>query len=318
MYYRVFPLTRSFDEYGLVYSVPEDLKSKIHTWILVEVPFQKSTQLAVCYEEIWELDESYDASAIKEIVQIIDVNFNLSELQCEIIAFIARYYIVAIHNVVSLFFPTNLIEKIKKETIFKVNPKQYSYTRENTISLSEKQAEIYKSISNGASLRHLLYGVTWSGKTQIYMKLIEDNLKTWKQTLLLIPEIILTSQISERIMEVFGTQVISLHSWVSAAKKTQFWIDIYSGNAKIVIGTRSALFYPYSNLGTIIMDEEHDQSYISDSAPRYSTKDVAEKISSIGHIPLVLASGTPTATSFYKSLQWEYSLHQLLEVYGKK
>jgi primosomal protein N' len=102
----------------------------------------------VCYEEIWELDDSYEASAVKEISKVLDVNFSLSKLQCEIVAFMARYYIVAIHNVVSLFFPTNLLEKIKKETILKVTPKEYSYSHQKDILLSEKQLEIYKSISS--------------------------------------------------------------------------------------------------------------------------------------------------------------------------
>ncbi len=317
MYYRVFPLWRSFDDYGLVYRVSEALAPHVSAWVLVEVPFQTSSQLAVCYEEIWELQDNYRDDAVKDIIQIIDVPYKLSQLQCEIIAFMARYYIVPVHHVVSLFFPINLIEKIKKETIFKMSPKEYSYLPDNWIILSEKQEEIFIKIKSSNNLRHLLYGVTWSGKTQLYMKLIEQNLILWKQTLLLIPEIILTSQIGERIKEEFGRQVILLNSSVSAAKKTQLWIDIYSGNAKIIIGTRSALFYPYQNLGMILMDEEHDQSYISDTAPRYSTKEVAEKMSTIGHIPLILASWTPTAVSFYKALKWEYELHQLLEIYGK-
>jgi primosomal protein N' (replication factor Y) len=116
-----------------------------------------------------------------------------------------------------------------------------------------------------------------------------------------------------RLKKVFWEQIIILHSGVSAAKKSQLWIDIYTWNAKIIVWTRSSLFYPYSNLWTIIVDEEHDNSYISDNAPRYNALEVAEKITDVYNIPLLLASWTPKVTTMYRWLKWDFTLLQLLE-----
>ena len=109
--------------------------------------------------------------------------------------------------------------------------------------------------------------------------------------------------------------MIILSSTVTEAKKTQYWIDIHSGKAKIIVGTRSALFYPYSNLGTIIVDEEQDQSYVSDSAPRYSSLDIVSQMSELLDIPVILASGTPSVESMYRAMKGEYQLVSLLEKY---
>jgi len=263
-------------------------------------------------EEVNIKNIDYDISNIREIEEIYENIIFLSLIQLKIILFVSQYYIVPIHHALALFFPRNLKEKIQKQTVHKIKPSIFSYKIAN-IQLSLEQESIYKKIQDTTQNKHLIYGVTWSGKTQIYMKIIEENLKSWRQTLLLIPEIILTSQIGERVIEVFWKDVIILHSGVSPAKKSQYWMDIYSWNAKIVIGTRSSLFYPYNNLWAIIIDEEHDESYISDAAPRYHTLDVAEKISELSEIPLILGSWTPRVSTFYRALQWEFQLLQLLE-----
>lgn len=314
MYYRVIPFARTFDTYGLIYKVPDNFKDAIKPGKIVLVPFKKSFELALCYWEVWEDELNCQKEDIKNIEHIhSDFEF-LWEKYLEIISYIAQRYFAPIHHCVWLFFPKNLVEKIQKDTYQKIKISEYSYS-DTELQLSDSQKDIYENIVSKEKHKHLVYGVTGSGKTQIYMKLIEDNLKEWKQTLLLIPEIILTSQIGERIVQVFGQDVVILHSGVSAAKKSKYWMDIYHGNAKIIIGTRSSLFYPYKDLGTIIIDEEHDKSYISDSVPRYHTLDVAERISEKFHIPLVLWSGTPLATTLYRWLRWDFEVHQLLEVY---
>jgi primosomal protein N' (replication factor Y) len=163
----------------------------------------------------------------------------------------------------------------------------------------------------------LLYGITWSGKTEIYIKRIQQQLENNKQSLLLIPEIILSNQLSTKIKQVFWDDVLIINSTVSAAKRTSYWMDIYTGKAKIIVWTRSALFYPYNNLWLIIVDEEHDNSYVSDQAPRFHSLDIVNKISDILRIPLLLASGTPSVTTMYKSIKWEYKQVTLLEKYKR-
>jgi primosomal protein N' (replication factor Y) len=164
----------------------------------------------------------------------------------------------------------------------------------------------------------LLFWVTWSWKTEIYIKLINDVIRTWKQALLLIPEIILWNQTLEKIKKVFWNDVIIINSTVSEAKKTKYFLDILHNKAKIILWTRSALFYPYDNLWLIIIDEEHDNSYISEKAPKYSSVEVAEKIVEISWkegVKLLLASGTPSIDSMYFGVKGKYELVSLLEKY---
>jgi primosomal protein N' (replication factor Y) len=314
MYYRVIPFKRTFDTYGLIYNAPKELFSDIAPGKIVIVPFRDTEELALCVSEVAESELNCETENIKNIISVFWDFIFLEKRQLELINYVSRHYITPIHHALWLYFPRNLIEKIAKNTLDKIKISEYVYT-ESEIKLSKTQTDIYNKITWSTQNKHLLYWVTWSGKTQIYMKIIEDNLKEWKQTLLLIPEIILTSQIGERVKEVFWEDVIILHSGVTAAKKSKYWMDIHKWNAKIIIGTRSSLFYPYNKLWAIIIDEEHDSSYISDQAPRYHSLGVAEKISELYKIPLVLWSWTPRTTTLYRWMQWEFQVLQLLEKY---
>ena len=316
MYYRIIPFKRTFDTYWLVYKIPKILESQVAVWKIVKIPLQKTLELGILVSETSLEDINYSHDDIREIEEVLLDFIFLSAQQLWVIDFISKHYITPIHHALQLYFPKNLLEKIQKETFHKIKTQEYPYQNTLSFELNQKQNEVFDNIqSDTSNWKYLLYGVTGSGKTEIYMKLISENLKKEKQTLLLIPEIILTSQIGQRIQEVFWEKVIILHSGVSAAKKTQYWMDIHSWDAKIIIGTRSALFYPYNNLWMIIIDEEHDQSYNSDSAPRYNTLDVAEYISSTMDIPLLLGSWTPRVTTLYRWLQWEFEVLQLLEKY---
>jgi len=313
MYYRVIPFSQSFDTYGLIYR-SDDIYQE---WCLVEVPYWKSTDLAICVWRLSQDDLNCKAESIKDIIWEYWEEFCfLSPEQLELVCFISTHYITPIHNVLALFFPRNLYEKITKRTLSKIKVSEYIY-QIPTIKLTSEQEKIYTNIHSKNHLHHLIYGVTGSWKTQIYMKIILDTLQAWKQSLLLIPEIILTSQIGERMKATFWNDVLILHSGVTAAKKAKYWMDIHNWNAKIIIGTRSSLFYPYNNLWCIIIDEEHDSSYISDSAPRYHSLDVAQRLSQLYDIPLILWSGTPRVSTLYKWLKWDFQVLQLLEKYSE-
>lgn len=311
MYYRVIPFSQSFDTYGVIYRSDDTYQE----WCILEVPYGKSTDLAIC---VWKISQDTLNCKIESIKDIIWVYWEefcfLSLEQLELVSFISTHYITPIHNALALFFPKNLYEKIKKHTFSKIKISEYIY-QISAIILSREQENIYRKIHSKNHLHHLIYGVTGSWKTQIYMKIILDTLQTWKQSLLLIPEIILTSQIEDRMKAIFWDDVLVLHSGITAAKKAKYWMDVHSWNAKIIIGTRSSLFYPYNNLWCIIIDEEHDSSYISDSTPRYHSLDVAQRISQLYDIPLVLWSGTPRVSTFYKWLKWDFQVLQLLEKY---
>lgn len=162
--------------------------------------------------------------------------------------------------------------------------------------------EIEKSIINNKYEQYLIFGVTGSGKTEIYLQLIESILKKEKTAILLVPEISLTPQMINRFIARFGKEQLAvLHSKLSIGERHDEWNRIREGKAKIVIGARSAIFAPIQNLGIIIIDEEHDQSYKSETLPKYNAKEVANKIAKEGKIPLILGSATPDITTFYNS-----------------
>ncbi len=174
------------------------------------------------------------------------------------------------------------------------------------LKLTEEQKEAYqkieKAIDENRYEEFLLYGVTGSGKTEVYLQLIEKTIKTNKSAIMLVPEISLTPQMIERFVSRFSKeQVAVLHSKLSIGERHDEWERIKNNEAKIVIGARSAIFAPFENLGLIIIDEEHDMSYKSEGAPRYSAKEVAEFIGKNKKIPVVLGSATPDLKTFYNA-----------------
>ena len=159
----------------------------------------------------------------------------------------------------------------------------------------------------------LLFGVTGSGKTEVYMSVIEKKLSENKTAIMLVPEISLTPQVLANFKARFGEDVAILHSGLSAGERYDEWRRILVGEAKIVIGARSAVFAPIKNVGVIIVDEEHESSYISESNPRYNAIDVAKFRSNYNGCQLVLASATPDIGSYAKAMSGEYNLVELPE-----
>jgi len=327
MYILVSPFTKTFDEIWLVYFVPSFLEKDIKIWHLVEIPMKSKIELAIILEILPHPNPlltgegiiGIDISKIKSIISIKNNNILLKEYQFTLVKWIAKYYFCSIHNALNLFFPKNLREKLEKGKleIGKTTYNPYLQGEGKDINkLSEVQNKAFNEIKSSKNNKILFYWITWSGKTEIYIKLIDECIRSWKQALLLIPEIILTAQISTKIQANFGEDnVIILNSSISPANKTKHWLNIYSWQTKIIVGTRSSLFYPFNDLGLIIIDEEHDRSYISDKNPRYHSNEVAEKISDLLNIKMILGSGTPSIKNMYKSIKGNYKLVTLLEKY---
>ncbi|MBQ2696533.1 MAG: primosomal protein N' [Clostridia bacterium] len=154
----------------------------------------------------------------------------------------------------------------------------------------------------------LLHGVTGSGKTEIFLQCIENVLKQGKTAIVLVPEISLTPQMINRFAGRFGKQIAVLHSRLSMGERNDEYKRIKSGEAKVVIGVRSAIFAPIQNLGLIVVDEEHEASYKSQSVPSYHAREMAAMRAKQNDIPLVLASATPSIESYYKALSGKYKL----------
>jgi len=175
---------------------------------------------------------------------------------------------------------------------------------------TKAQKKVLKRINDtlfdNISKTYLLHGVTGSGKTEVYMQLIKKVLKQDKGAILLVPEISLTPLMVKRFYSRFGEKIAVLHSALSSGEKYDEWRNIKRGNAKIVIGARSAIFAPVNNLGIIIIDEEHENSYKQGTHPYYHAREVAQKRAEINNIDLVLGTATPSLESYYEAKEGDY------------
>lgn len=185
--------------------------------------------------------------------------------------------------------------------------------------LSNEQEQAYQGIrqllDSGNPEAALLFGVTGSGKTQIYLKLIDDVLAQGRSAIMLVPEIGLTPQFIRLFVGQFGDTVSVLHSALSAGERYDSWKKIRSGRARVVIGTRSAVFAPVRDLGLIVLDEEQDSAYKSEQSPRYHARDVAKRRVQQENAVLILGSATPSIESYYGAQQGRYPMFTLRERY---
>ena len=193
---------------------------------------------------------------------------------------------------------------------------------EGPLELNKEQQAAFDGLSHQMEGEHpgcaLLYGVTGSGKTSVYLKLIRYALDSGKSALLLVPEIALTPQLLSLLASHFGQNVAVLHSSLPATERYDQWKRIRSGDAKVIVGTRSAVFAPSEDLGLIILDEEQEHSYKSEMTPRYSAKEVALWRGLKEQALVLLGSATPSVETMYHARQGHYSLYRLKNRYNGK
>ena len=211
-------------------------------------------------------------------------------------------------------------EAIKIEKKLIINSKKMSGEKikgkiaDDDVVLNEEQQKVADRIKNGEKNFYLLKGVTGSGKTEIYINLIKEAIKNGYGSLFLVPEISLTAQMTERLEKQFSDSVAILHSKLTDAEKRKEWTYIRTGEKKIVIGARSAIFAPVQNLKYIIIDEEHENTYKQDNNPRYHTKNVAIKRALIeGDVKVIFGSATPSFESYYQAEKNDIELVELKE-----
>ncbi len=226
---------------------------------------------------------------VSEILEITDSFYTAK--QFKIAKFIATYYFASLSQALNLFVP---YEKIHQELTDDCTTKE-----EQSIAmplLNKEQQRAFDMISK--SKTSLLFGVTGSGKTEIFIHLIAKTLKEGKNTLLLMPEISLTPQMQERLQNYFGGSVAIWHSKLSKSQKTKIVKKILAKEVRIVAGARSALFVPLDDVGLIVVDEEHDEAYKAMTTPRYNAKDLAVFIGEKYDAKVLLASATPSLSSY--------------------
>ena len=250
---------------------------------LVEVILanRKNSNLAVVIKKVDKPD--FKCSTILSIKDEFYSDFML-----QIGDFVSKYYIC------SMGFALSLFQAFNKNIVYENS--SIEYKKEITLSSFQQEAKDFLDSKKQA----LLFAKTGAGKTEIYIKTIKEILKQGKQAVFLMPEISLTPQMEKRLEEVFDSSVAIWHSKVTAKRKKEILNKLQNGDIKLIAGARSALFLPYSNLGLIIVDEEHDNSYKSDTTPRYNAKDLAIFIAKKFDLRLILGSATPSINSFYK------------------
>ena len=206
---------------------------------------------------------------------------------------------------------SSLVKKGEIEVFFEEKKREVDYDKLDLKKreLTPLQQRAVDTIKENKT--YLLHGVTGSGKTEVYMNLIERELEKGKTALMLVPEISLTPQVLANFKARFGEAVALIHSGLSAGERFDEWRRIFFGEARVVVGARSAIFSPIENLGIIIIDEEHEQSYISESNPRYDTHEIAEFRRKYNDCILVLGSATPSIDSYLKALEGEYQLVEM-------
>lgn len=248
---------------------------------------------------------------LKEIIEVIDNEPIFDDRLVELVRYTADSYISSAGEAFSKALPAGISaltrKKIKRDVVF----------TGDRINLTPEQQSIYDSILASDKRAHLIFGITGSGKTEIYMKLAVEMISRGKSVIYMVPEIGLSSQIYQRLYEVFGDQLILYHSHLTANERFKNWLSFYRGDARIVIGTRSSVFLQCPDLGLIIVDEEQDASYKEHSTPRYNARRIAFFRAIKDEAILVLGSATPSIETLYAAEKGGIVLHRLESRYGE-
>ncbi len=237
-------------------------------------------------------------------------NIKLTDKQQEVINYINTRKNVTYHSLLKI--NSSVLTLVKKGIVKKEKVEVYrlhqEYELKEKYPLTSLQESVVSKVEMDCYNPYLLYGVTGSGKTEVYMELIEKNIKNGKSSIVLIPEISLTPQMVRRFKERFKEKIAIFHSGLSDSEKYDEYRKIKNENIEIVIGARSAIFAPLSNLGIIIVDEEHSGSYKQENMPRYDAIEVAKWRGEYHKCPVILGSATPTLESFARARKRVYKL----------
>lgn len=275
------------NESTLTYTIPDFLPVELGQ--LVKIPLRKKTTTGIIFE-IHNKKPAFKTLKIKEI--IFDKPL-LSKMQIETIKWMSEYYFCPFYKILKLFIPKRIFSNKPIRQSKTSKPKKINKIQPKILTKEQKQA-IEKILKN-KSETFLIHGITGSGKTEIYTRLAEHQISQGKQALILVPEISLTPQIIEYFEKSLGIKAEVIHSKISEGERYKAWKNIWEEKSKLIIGSRSAIFSPFQNLGIIIVDEEHELSYKQDQSPRYLTHKIAEKYKELKpDIKILYGSATPS------------------------
>ncbi|MBI3544824.1 MAG: primosomal protein N' [Deltaproteobacteria bacterium] len=303
----------------LSYLVPDELEPKVREGSLVQVPFRSRVIEGFVVGFTTQADPSLRGVELKEILSVPFDRPVFSTTDLEFFNWIGDYYQLPIGEVFNSAFPRAIFKQPKRAK--KPKPEDESDAKPATapaapavdVELTSDQAAALASITRSISAREfrsfLLYGVTGSGKTEVYIRAARAVVDQGRTALILVPEIALTPQLRKRFEDRFDNQVAVLHSGLTEKTRREFWWDILRGRRKVVVGARSALFAPLVDIGLIVVDEEHEPSYKQEDRLRYSARDLALVRARQHRAAAILGSATPSIETFYAA---ERGKHQLL------
>ena len=294
------------------YAVPPELESRIRVGSICQISFGKKILRGIASKILPEAKPEDFDFAVKPIISINeDISIPLPYL--EVLNWISETYLCSLGEAVSLLLPPK-ITRPRKSVLKKTE------ILEKTTILNTEQLEAFEKLLGllkSPKKPALLYGVTGSGKTEIYLKLALECLKMGKQIIVLVPEIMLTSQIVDKFQEVMPDGILLTHSGLSQSERFKVYQQFFRGEKSIMIGPRSALTVPSQNLGLIIIDEEQEEAYKQEKNPRYHAVDLAEKIAKENKALLILGSATPRIETYYKAMNGQFELLILKNRYQK-
>lgn len=312
-------------DYVLLSKLKEELKiNKINDFLtsldnrkFIEIYIDINTEINKKYEKLVRLkstDNQDHEKISKKQLEVIDYLLEQDSLEARLKDIMT-----------DLEISNSPIKTLEKKNILLVedrevvrNPVSKKIEKYNKFILNKEQENVYNKIINGGQDTYLIHGVTGSGKTEIYLQLVEKMIEEGKDSIILVPEISLTPQTIDRFIGRFKGQVAVLHSKLSSGERFDQWRMIRDGKVKIVVGARSAVFAPVKDLGLIIIDEEHEDSYKSSNNPKYDTIEVARKRIELENASLVLGTATPSIETYYKAKDMmKYNLLTLEERVNK-
>ena len=295
------------------YAIPEELRIKIKTGSIVFVPFGRQNLTGFVIEtgskEELNIDKNFD---IKQIHKTISDKEIISKNFLDLAKWVSNYYLT---NIGTVLAASIFISKNKKDIQLETTSSSDSISHfPLTLNLDQQKAfdTIQKAVKEKQHKTYLLHGVTGSGKTEVYLRLIEESLKDNQSVLYLVPEIYLIPQTLSRLKDRFGeSRIVIWHSALTQKQRSENWQKLMSNQSTIVLGARSALLSPVKNIGLIVIDEAHESSYKQASpAPRYDAIKVGITRAKIENCPIVLGTATPNISDYFNCLE-EHSILQL-------
>lgn len=299
-HYEVAPLTYiGRDKDVLTYRSSEDIAGGMY----VIVPIRGKKVAGIVLRSV--VKPSFES---KDILEILFDKPVISEPMLEVARWISTYYAASLPSVLGTFLPGGITTKRRKVTSYPAMTKSLDKHKKLTLDQTKVFTEIEKNLGKKPQL---LFGVTGSGKTEIYLQLIAKEIEKGKGAIVLVPEVSLTPQALDRYSARFPGRVVVMHSYLKETERFAAWKAVFDGEVDIVIGSRSALFAPMRDLGLIIIDEAHETSYKQDQSPRYEATKVAEKIAELTNCGLVFGTATPSIEMFSRAKSGQFDLKTL-------